>query len=110
MNELAAELQGIHVLVIDDDHYARHFLRSVLEDSGPSSPPPVPTMRFERRSSPMSLCATSTRPRPLPTSSWSDLATCTFARDAVCRPSASLRAAREMPVGARRGLSSSWRR
>ena len=34
MNELAAELRGIHVLVIDDDHYARHFLRSVLEDSG----------------------------------------------------------------------------
>src|SRR4029450_13777224 len=34
MNELAADLQGVPVLVIDDDHYARHFLRSVLEDSG----------------------------------------------------------------------------
>jgi CheY-like chemotaxis protein len=29
-----AELQGIHVLVIDDDQLARHFLRSVLEFSG----------------------------------------------------------------------------
>jgi CheY-like chemotaxis protein len=28
------ELQGIHVLVIDDDQLARHFLRSVLESSG----------------------------------------------------------------------------
>jgi len=26
-----AELRGIHVLVIDDDLHARHFLRSVLE-------------------------------------------------------------------------------
>ena len=29
-----AELHGIHVLVIDDDRLARHFLRSVLEFSG----------------------------------------------------------------------------
>ena len=29
-----AELRGIHVLVIDDDQLARHFLRSVLEFSG----------------------------------------------------------------------------
>ncbi len=29
-----AELQGIHVLVIDNDQIARHFLRSVLEFSG----------------------------------------------------------------------------
>jgi CheY-like chemotaxis protein len=29
-----AELKGIHVLVIDDDQLARHFLRSVLEYSG----------------------------------------------------------------------------
>jgi CheY-like chemotaxis protein len=29
-----AELKGIHVLVIDDDQLARHFLRSVLEFSG----------------------------------------------------------------------------
>ena len=29
-----AELQGIHVLVIDDYQFARHFLRSVLESSG----------------------------------------------------------------------------
>jgi len=29
-----AELQGIHVLVIDNDQLARHFLRSVLEFSG----------------------------------------------------------------------------
>jgi len=28
------ELQGIHVLVIDDDQLTRHFLRSVLEFSG----------------------------------------------------------------------------
>ncbi len=28
------ELHGIHVLVIDDDQLARHFLRSVLEFSG----------------------------------------------------------------------------
>jgi len=28
------DLQGIHVLVIDDDQLARHFLRSVLEFSG----------------------------------------------------------------------------
>jgi CheY-like chemotaxis protein len=28
------ELRGIHVLVIDDDQLARHFLRSVLEFSG----------------------------------------------------------------------------
>jgi CheY-like chemotaxis protein len=34
MNELAAELRGIHVLVIDDDQFARHSLRSVLEFSG----------------------------------------------------------------------------
>jgi CheY-like chemotaxis protein len=29
-----AELKGIHVLVIDNDQLARHFLRSVLEFSG----------------------------------------------------------------------------
>src|SRR5947208_8591342 len=29
-----ADLRGIHVLVIDDDKLARHFLRSVLEFSG----------------------------------------------------------------------------
>jgi CheY-like chemotaxis protein len=29
-----AELDGIHVLVIDDDRLTRHFLRSVLEFSG----------------------------------------------------------------------------
>src|SRR5258705_1455310 len=29
-----AELRGIHVLIIDDDQLARHFLRSVLEFSG----------------------------------------------------------------------------
>jgi CheY-like chemotaxis protein len=29
-----AELKGIHVLVIDNDQLARHFLRSVLEYSG----------------------------------------------------------------------------
>jgi CheY-like chemotaxis protein len=29
-----ADLHGIHVLVIDDDQLARHFLRSVLEFSG----------------------------------------------------------------------------
>src|SRR5262245_6334660 len=29
-----AELRGIHVVVIDDDQLARHFLRSVLEFSG----------------------------------------------------------------------------
>ena len=29
-----SELRGIHVLVIDDDQLARHFLRSVLEFSG----------------------------------------------------------------------------
>ena len=34
MNGLAAELRGIHVLVIDDDQFARHSLRSVLEFSG----------------------------------------------------------------------------
>jgi CheY-like chemotaxis protein len=34
MNRPAAELQGIHVLVIEDDQFARHFLRSVLEVSG----------------------------------------------------------------------------
>src|SRR4030095_13327577 len=34
MNELAAETRGIHVLVIDDDQFARHSLRSVLEFSG----------------------------------------------------------------------------
>lgn len=28
------ELKGIHVVVIDDDQLARHFLRSVLEFSG----------------------------------------------------------------------------
>jgi len=28
------ELRGVHVLVIDDDQLARHFLRSVLELSG----------------------------------------------------------------------------
>lgn len=28
------ELQGIHVLVIDDDRLSRHFLRSLLEFSG----------------------------------------------------------------------------
>jgi CheY-like chemotaxis protein len=30
----AAELSGIHVLVIDDDQLARHFLQAVLESSG----------------------------------------------------------------------------
>lgn len=34
MNRLPEELQGIHVLVIDDDQLTRHFLRSVLESSG----------------------------------------------------------------------------
>jgi len=34
MNPLAEELRGIHVLVIDDNQLARHFLRSVLEFSG----------------------------------------------------------------------------
>jgi CheY-like chemotaxis protein len=34
MSRLPEELQGIHVLVIDDDHLPRHFLRSVLESSG----------------------------------------------------------------------------
>jgi two-component system, chemotaxis family, CheB/CheR fusion protein len=34
MNRQAAELRGIHVLVIEDDQFARHFLRSVLEVSG----------------------------------------------------------------------------
>lgn len=29
-----SELRGIHVLVIDDEQLARHFLRSVLEFSG----------------------------------------------------------------------------
>ncbi len=29
-----ADLRGIHVVVIDDDQLARHFLRSVLESSG----------------------------------------------------------------------------
>ncbi len=29
-----AELRGIHVLVVDDDQLARHFLRSVLAFSG----------------------------------------------------------------------------
>jgi CheY-like chemotaxis protein len=29
-----SDLQGIHVLVIDDDQLSRHFLRSVLEFSG----------------------------------------------------------------------------
>jgi len=32
--ERAARLHGIHVLVIDDDPAARHYLRSVLEVSG----------------------------------------------------------------------------
>ena len=34
MNELAAELRGIHVLVIDYDQFAGHSLRSALEFSG----------------------------------------------------------------------------
>jgi CheY-like chemotaxis protein len=34
MNGLVAELRGIHVLVIDDDQFARHSLQSVLEFSG----------------------------------------------------------------------------
>jgi CheY-like chemotaxis protein len=34
MNRPAAELRGIHVLVIENDQFARHFLRSVLEVSG----------------------------------------------------------------------------
>jgi len=29
-----ADLRGIHVLVIDDNQLARHFLRAVLESSG----------------------------------------------------------------------------
>ena len=33
-NDPLSDLQGIHVLVIDDDQLARHFLRSVLEFSG----------------------------------------------------------------------------
>ena len=33
MNEPSAELRGIHVRVIEDDQFARHFLRSVLEVS-----------------------------------------------------------------------------
>src|SRR4029453_346377 len=43
MNELAAELRGIHVLVIDDDQFARHSLRSVLEFAGA----PVPRARAD---------------------------------------------------------------
>ncbi len=31
MNRPVADLRGIHVLLIDDDHLARDFLRSVLE-------------------------------------------------------------------------------
>src|SRR5881409_2253196 len=34
MGASMSELAGIHVLVIDDDQLARHFLRSVLEFSG----------------------------------------------------------------------------
>jgi CheY-like chemotaxis protein len=34
MNVPVAELRGIHVLLIDDDQFARRFLRSVLELSG----------------------------------------------------------------------------
>jgi CheY-like chemotaxis protein len=34
MNGPVSELRGIHVLVIDDDQFARRFLRSVLELSG----------------------------------------------------------------------------
>lgn len=34
MNRPSEELQGIHVLVIDDNRGERHFLRSVLELSG----------------------------------------------------------------------------
>src|SRR4029077_2192418 len=34
MGASLSELAGIHVLVIDDDQLARHFLRSVLEFSG----------------------------------------------------------------------------
>jgi len=33
-NDPLSELEGIHVLVIDDDQLSRHFLRSVLEVSG----------------------------------------------------------------------------
>ena len=33
-NDPLSDLQGIHVLVIDDDQLSRHFLRSVLEVSG----------------------------------------------------------------------------
>jgi len=33
-NDPLSDLQGIHVLVIDDDQLSRHFLRSVLEFSG----------------------------------------------------------------------------
>jgi CheY-like chemotaxis protein len=31
MSRSPTELRGIHVLVIDDDQFARHFLRSMLE-------------------------------------------------------------------------------
>jgi CheY-like chemotaxis protein len=34
MSPPLSDLRGIHVLVIDDDQLARHFLRSVLEFSG----------------------------------------------------------------------------
>jgi ATP-binding cassette, subfamily B, bacterial len=34
MGASMSDLTGIHVLVIDDDQLARHFLRSVLEFSG----------------------------------------------------------------------------
>jgi CheY-like chemotaxis protein len=34
MHGRTAELSGIHVLVIDNDQFARHFLRAVLESSG----------------------------------------------------------------------------
>src|SRR5438445_4410734 len=34
MSRPVADLRKIHVLLIDDDQFARHFLRSVLELSG----------------------------------------------------------------------------
>ena len=59
------ELQGIHVLVIDDDLHARHYLRSVLElwgaivtaTSGEMSVrvSPMDAFRVQAQASPSSL-------------------------------------------------------
>ena len=93
MNELAAELRGIHVLVIDDDQFARHSLRSVLEFSGALVTAARAADAIRAALVADVIVCDHASAEPLPTSSWSDFDTCTSARDAGYRPSLSSRSA-----------------